>query len=125
VRRASAQDPAYAGQEPEVGHVVGLVEDGDLDVVERAVALTDQVLEPAGTGHDDVDTAAQGVDLRLLADAAEDGASGESGRASQWRQRGSIWPTSSRVGARIRARGAPRRGRRPSVSRATSGSRNA
>ena len=45
------------GQEAEVGHVVGLVEDGDLDVVEGAVTLADQVLEPAGAGDDDVDAA--------------------------------------------------------------------
>ena len=53
----SAEQAAYGGQEAEVGHVVGLVEHGDLDVVEVAVALADQVLEPAGAGDDDVDAA--------------------------------------------------------------------
>ena len=61
------------GQEAEVGHVVGLVEHGDLDRAEVAVTLADQVLEPAGAGDDDVDAAAEAGDLRVLADAAEDG----------------------------------------------------
>ena len=53
--------------------MVGLVEHGDLDVVEGAVALAHQVLEPAGAGDDDVDAALQRRDLRPCADAAEDG----------------------------------------------------
>ena len=40
----------------------------------RDVALADEVLEPAGAGDDDVDAAAERRDLRVLADAAEDGA---------------------------------------------------
>ena len=47
------------GQEAEVGHVVGLVEHGDLDGAEVAVTLLDQVLEPAGAGEHDVDALAQ------------------------------------------------------------------
>ena len=77
--RRLVQDPAYAGQEAEVGHVVGLVEDGDLDLAEVAVTLADQVLEPAGAGEDDVDALAQALDLRVLADAAEDGLGGQAG----------------------------------------------
>ena len=68
------EDPAYGRQEAEVGHVVGLVEHGHLDVVEGAGALADQVLEPAGAGDDDVDALAQRGDLGALADPAEDGA---------------------------------------------------
>ena len=59
--------------------MVGLVEDGDLDVAERAVALGDQVLEATRAGDDDVDAAAQSLDLGVLADAAEDGLRGQSG----------------------------------------------
>ncbi len=66
-----------AGRKPEVGHVVGLVEHGDLDGVELAVALTDEVLEPAGAGDDDVGAAAQAQDLRVLADPAVDRERGE------------------------------------------------
>ena len=54
-RRGLVEQPLDAGQEAEVGHVVGLVEHRDLDGVEAAVPLADQVLEPAGAGDDDVD----------------------------------------------------------------------
>ena len=46
------------GQEAEVGHVVGLVEHGDLDGVEVHVALLHEVFEAAGAGDDDVDAGA-------------------------------------------------------------------
>ena len=49
------EDAGDAGQEPEVGHVVGLVDDGDLDRVEADDPLLHQVFQPAGAGHDDVD----------------------------------------------------------------------
>ena len=39
---------------------------------EVAVALLDQVLEPAGAGDDDVEAAGERLHLRVLADAAED-----------------------------------------------------
>jgi hypothetical protein len=86
--RRATEDPADGRQETEVGHVVGLVEDGDLDVVEGTMTLADQVLEPAGAGDDDVHAAAEGVDLWLLADAAEDGPGGESGLAREGRECG-------------------------------------
>ena len=46
---------------------------------EVAVALLDQVLEPAGAGDEDVDAALERGDLRALADAAEDGVGAEAG----------------------------------------------
>ena len=110
-------------QEAEVGHVVGLVEHGDLDGVEAAVALLDQVLEPAGAGDDDVDAAAQGGDLRVLADAAEDGEGAQAGglgqrlrgpRRSGWPARGSA-PGSARA-ARL-GRGGGDRGGQPGEQR--------
>ena len=36
-----------SGQEPHLGHVVGLVEDGDLDVAELDGAALDEVVQPA------------------------------------------------------------------------------
>ncbi len=39
-----------------------------------AVALADQVLEPARAGEHDVGAAAEALHLRVLADPAEDGA---------------------------------------------------
>ena len=67
-----AEQATHGGEEPQIGHVVGLVEHRHLDVGEAAVALPDQVLETAGAGHDDVDAPTQGADLWVLTDAAED-----------------------------------------------------
>ena len=115
------------GQEAEVGHVVGLVEHGDLDVAEAAVALADEVLEPAGAGDHDVDAglagrgpAGSGRRRRRRSACVSPAAAASGARAA------SIWPTSSRVGARIRARGAPRAAAAlVGLRRATSGSRKA
>ena len=81
-------DPAHAGEEAEVGHVVGLVEDRDLDAVEDDVALLHEVLEAAGAGDDDVDAAPEALDLRVLADAAEDRLRVEAERLGERRHRG-------------------------------------
>ena len=91
VRGRGVEEAAHLREEAEVGHVVGLVDDGDLDGVERDVALADEVLEAAGAGDDDVDAAADGRDLRALADAAEDGARGE----AEALRRGASWPPRS------------------------------
>ena len=77
--RGRGEDAGDAGQEAEVGHVVGLVEHGDLDAVEAHDALLHEVFEPAGAGDDDVDAVAQRRLLRLLADAAEDRGDVEAG----------------------------------------------
>ena len=65
--------------EAHVEHAIGLVEHEDLDVreVERALAVV--VEEPPRRGDEDVDAAAQLVDLRLHADAAEHHHAGELG----------------------------------------------
>ena len=58
--RGLVEQPPHDGQEAEVGHVVGLVEHGDLDGVEVRVARLEMVGEPAGAGDEDVDAGAQG-----------------------------------------------------------------
>ena len=63
--RGGGQDPRDTGQEAEVGHVVGLVEHGDLDGVEADQALLHQVFEPARAGHDDVDAGFERGDLAV------------------------------------------------------------
>ena len=123
----AGEQAAYDGQEAEVGHVVGLVEDGDLDVAEVAVALADEVLEPAGAGDDDVGAGLQAVDLRALADAAEDGLRAQPGRRGQ-RLEGGV-----DLADELARRGQDQRARRATDgsacgdawSRATSGSRKA
>ena len=53
---------------------------------EVAGTLLDQVLEAAGAGDEDVDAGAEGLDLRVLADTAEDGAGLEAVHLSQRRE---------------------------------------
>ncbi len=67
------QQALHAREEAEVGHVVGLVEHGDLDRAEVAQALADEVLEPAWAGDQDVDAGSERLRLGVLADPAEDG----------------------------------------------------
>ena len=72
LRRQRPDDPPDVVDEAHVEHPVGLVEDEDLEPVEADVALADQVEQAAGRGDEDVDAARQRLDLRALADAAED-----------------------------------------------------
>ena len=71
--RGGAQNAAHGGQEAEVGHVVGLVQDGDGHLVEVDQALPHEVEQAPGAGDDDVDAGGQGLLLGLLGHAAEDG----------------------------------------------------
>ena len=71
--RGGAQDATDIGQEAEVGHVVGLVQDGDLNLVEADEPLPHEIQEPTGAGDDDVDPVLEGLLLRLDGDPAEDG----------------------------------------------------
>ena len=57
--RCGSQDTGDAGKKAQVSHVIGFVDDGDLDRVEADDALLHQVFEPAGAGDDDVDTRPQ------------------------------------------------------------------
>ncbi len=60
------------GEEAEVGHVVGLIQDGDLNSFEGQDALADQVFEAARASDDNIDAGAQRLLLACLGDAAED-----------------------------------------------------
>ena len=59
-------------QEAHVEHAVGLVQHQHLEVGEVHVTLLHQVEQAPWRGHDNVDAAAQGLDLRPFTDAAED-----------------------------------------------------
>ena len=52
------------------------------------MTLLDQVLEAAGAGEHDVDALAERLHLRVLADAAEDGAGAQAVHRGERRQRG-------------------------------------
>ncbi len=72
VARRLVEDAGDAREESEVGHVVGLVDDGDLHGIQLHEALLHEVFESAGAGDDDVDAVLEGRDLAVLVDAAED-----------------------------------------------------
>ena len=55
-----------------VQHSVGLVQNEDVQLVQRDEALVVQVHQPAGGGHQNVHAPAQGLHLGVLAHAAED-----------------------------------------------------
>ena len=71
-RRQGRDHPAHVVDEAHVEHAVGLVEDEDLEPAEADVALAHEVEQAAGGGDQDVDAPRQRLDLRVLADAAED-----------------------------------------------------
>ncbi len=67
------QDPGHGGHEPEVGHVVSLVQHRDLDLAQRAGVLVHQVDQPARGGHHQVDAVPQAADLPRVGHAAVHG----------------------------------------------------
>ena len=84
--RGGLEQSPHRRQEPQVGHLVGFVQHGDLDVAEVAVALLDEVGQTPRAGHDDIGAAAQRGHLRPLRGAAEDGCDGQAHGAGQRRQ---------------------------------------
>src|SRR6476469_9329051 len=58
--------------EAHLGHVVGLVEDGDRDVVHLDGAALEEVVEEAGRRDEDVDALVEGVDLGRVAETTGD-----------------------------------------------------
>src|SRR6478736_8874970 len=71
-RRDLVEDGGDLGQEAHVGHVVGLVEHGDLHAAQLDGAAVHQVGEPARGGNEDVDALVERLDLRLVGQAAGD-----------------------------------------------------
>ncbi|CAB4567660.1 unannotated protein [freshwater metagenome] len=72
VGRCRIQNARDNRQEAEVGHVVGLVENGDLNRVEKEQLLLHEVFESTGRRDDDVHAFFQGGDLTVLRDATKD-----------------------------------------------------
>jgi hypothetical protein len=64
-RRELLEDALDVGQEAQVEHLVGLVEDQDTDLAQDQVALLGEVEQPAGGADDDLDAGLQRGDLRL------------------------------------------------------------
>ena len=70
--RDQGGDPAQRMDEAEIEHLVGLVEDEELDLAQRDGALVDEVEQAAGRGDEDVDMLAERADLLADGHAAED-----------------------------------------------------
>ena len=66
------EDPLDVGQEAQVEHLVGLVEDQRVHVGDVQCAAVAQVDQAAGRADDDVDARGQRVELGVVADAAVD-----------------------------------------------------
>ena len=73
--RQFGHKPPDGVDEAHVEHLVGLVEDENLDLVEAQIALVEMIDQPPGRRDDDVDAARQFLRLRTVGHAAEhDGA---------------------------------------------------
>lgn len=73
VRAGPVEQRGDLGHEPHVGHLVGLVQDGEGDTVQSAVVAVDQVLEAAGRGDHDLGPAPQRARLPAQRHAADHG----------------------------------------------------
>ena len=71
--RRLAHNAADGGQKAHVEHAIGLVEHQDLNLVQVAGALLDQVDQTTRRGDQDVAAVLEGRGLRLVAHAAHDG----------------------------------------------------
>ena len=70
--RQLVDDALDGGHEAHVEHAVGFVQDQDFDVAQLHAAAFEMVDQAARRGHQDVDAAAQGIELRVHAGAAVD-----------------------------------------------------
>src|SRR5699024_1524671 len=67
-----SQDPFDVGEEPEVEHLVGLVQDQARDLAEDQVTSLGEVEQSARSADHHVDSRSQGFDLWLVRSAAVD-----------------------------------------------------
>ncbi len=72
ILRHRGHDLPQRHDEAHVEHLIGFVENQDLDVAKIDVPLLHQVEQPAGRGDQDVDAILQRPHLRPLSDAAVD-----------------------------------------------------
>jgi hypothetical protein len=104
--RQALDDAADVADEAHVEHAVGFVEHQGLHLRQVDGALAEVVEQAAGRGDQDVDATAQGLDLRVDADAAEHGEAAQAGVGAIVRTLSSTWAASSRVGTSTSTRGA-------------------
>ena len=66
------QNPLHSGQETHVGHLVSLVQHGNLHVLQTELALAEQILQATRAGHHNHGPAPKGIDLTALANTSVD-----------------------------------------------------
>ena len=103
--RHRRHDPPQRNDEAHVEHLVGLVENQDLDVAQVDVALLHQVEQPAGRGDEDIDAVLQRPHLRTLADAAVDDGVSQAGELAVGRRSSRQFGRPARASARESATG--------------------
>ena len=102
--RQHREDAADVADEAHVEHLVGLVEDEDLDVAQVDRLLLHVVEEAPWCRDEDVDPASERVDLRVDADAAVDERRPQRHVLAVGAYASSTCAASSRVGVMMRAR---------------------
>jgi hypothetical protein len=70
LRIDAVEEPSHLGQEPHVGHPIGLVDHDDVDVGEHEIATLDEVGHTAGTPDGDVHAATESLELRTEANSS-------------------------------------------------------
>ncbi len=103
--RQLGDDALDVGHESHIEHPVRFVEDQRADGVQADSPPVDKANQSARTCHDDPG-AAESLDLRVHADAADDNGAGHAGLLPRALKLSLICNASSRVGARIRTLGA-------------------
>ena len=83
VRGHGVEDGGDGGQEPEIAHVVGLVENHHLHPAEVGYPLFQEVDQPAGRGHRHVHAPFEGLDLGAVGHAARHQVQAESHHGGQ------------------------------------------
>ncbi len=109
-----AHEAFDVGEESQVEHFVGLVEDENAHLAQDQVRLVGEVEQATRGADDNVDALLECRDLRLVRTAAVDGQNLETAVATRryllaFSRSRATWMHSSRVGTMIRARGVPSR----------------
>ena len=101
--RGGGDDRLHVGQEAEVEHLVGLVDDQDAKLVELEVPLAQVVEDPAGRAHDDLGALVEGDDLRAQGRPPTIATARTPASRPAVSMSPATWRHSSRVGTRTRA----------------------
>src|SRR4051812_47737199 len=103
--RQMRNDPAHIADETHIKHPVRFVDDEVGHRAEPHMFLLDEIEQASGGRHQDIDAVTHGLNLAVLGYAAKDDGMAQLQIASIDAKAVADWMASSRVGARIKARG--------------------